>query len=94
MHTNLLRHCARLPVIREVLGAGSGVAVALTGYYVFEFVRGMVGVETTNAVGTSLHGAASLLAANGTVTLGLGCTLALAGTCAFLHRRTMMSEID
>lgn len=39
MHTALLRRIAALPVIREALGAGAGVAIALAAYTAFEFGR-------------------------------------------------------
>ncbi len=93
MHTNLLHRIAALPVIREVLGACFGGAIAMSLYYVFEFVRSLVGDGVVATVAAPLHGAALLIVMHGTVSLGLSATLALAGTCAFLHRR-MISEID
>ncbi len=93
MHTYSLPRFTKLPVIREVLGAGSGMAIALSAYYVFEFARDLIGVGASNAIGERLHGAAAMVMAQGTVGLALPCTLALAAGCAFVHRR-MMSEID
>ena len=89
MHTQILRRIAKLPVIREVLGATAGGAVALSLYAAFEFARDLIGGGIGEAVGTRLHGAAGLVMAQGTVGLGLASTLALAGACAFMHRRMM-----
>lgn len=87
MNTNILRRIASLPVIREVLGAAGGCAVALVLYEAFEFVRGIVGGSLD--VLAPVHASATALAAHGTVSLGLSATIALAGGCAFLHRRAM-----
>lgn len=92
MHTQILRRVASLPVIREVLGAAGGCGVALAVYAVFEFVRGIVGGGSIDVL-APVHASAAALAAHGTVSLGLSATIALAGGCAFLHRRAM-SEID
>ena len=93
MHTNILRRISALPVLREVLGAGTGMAAALAAYYVFEFGRSLVGAGPSAAVGGALHGAAAAVMAQGAAGLAIPCTLALAAGCAFLHVRAM-SEID
>ncbi len=93
MHTKILRRIATLPIIREVLGAAIGCSGALALYMVFTFVRDLIGVGPVDAVGSRLHGAATLVMAQGTATLGLASIMALAGACAFIHHRTM-SRID
>lgn len=93
MHTQILRRLASLPVIREVLGAGIGCAGALGLYLVYTFVRDLIGIGPVDAVGSRLHGAALVVMAQGTATLGIASTMALAGACAFIHHRTM-SRID
>jgi hypothetical protein len=97
MHTQILRRIAKLPVIREVLGAGAGCAVALAAYGAFEFLRGALGVGSFDVLGP-VHAAAGAVIAQGTVMLGLTATLALAAGCAFVHRKAFrpatMSEID
>lgn len=92
MHTQILKRVASLPVIREVLGAVGGGAVALGLYGVFEFGRHLVGGGSVDVLGP-VHASATAIAAHGTLSLGLSGVLALAGGCAFLHRR-LMSEID
>lgn len=96
MHTQILRRVMNIPVLREVVGAGAGCAAALALYGVFEFARGLLGGGSIDVV-APVHAAAGMVAANGAVSLGLPLTLALAGGCAFLHRRlspSTMSEID
>jgi hypothetical protein len=96
MHVALLRRIAKLPVIRDVLGAGAGCAVALAAYAAFELARGLLGVGSVDVVG-AYHAAAGAVVAQGTVVFGLSSTLALAGGCAFVHRRLSpqaVSEID
>lgn len=88
MHTAIFRRVASLPVIREVLGALAGCAVALVLYGAFELARGLLGVGSVDVVG-GLHAAAGAVAAQGVAGLGVASTLALAGGCAFVHRRAM-----
>lgn len=92
MHTNILRRIASLPVIREVLGASFGGAVALGLYAAFEFSRHLVGAGSVDVL-APVHASATAVMANGAVTVGLTLPLALAGACAFVHKR-MLSEID
>ncbi len=97
MQTNILRRSASLPVIREVIGAAAGCSVALAVYAAFEFVRGIIGGGSIDVL-APVHASASTLAAHGAISFGLSTTIALAGGCAFIHRRilqaTTMSEID
>ena len=86
MHTHLLKRIATLPVIREVLGATAGGAVALALYGLFEVARGLMGGGSIDVVGP-VHAAAGAVLAQGTAGLGIVATMALAGGCAFLHRR-------
>jgi hypothetical protein len=97
MHTQILHRLLRVPVLREVFGAVSGGAVALVAYGAFEFVRGLSGIGSIDVL-APVHASASTLAAHGAISFGLSTTIALAGGCAFIHRRilqaTTMSEID
>lgn len=96
MHTNILQRVMNVPVLREVVGAVSGCAVALVAYGAFESVRGMIGGASFDVV-APVHAAAGAFADHGAVSVGLPLSLALAGGCAFLHRRFLqstMSEID
>lgn len=97
MHTQILHRLMKVPVLREVFGAVSGGAVALVLYGAFELVRGLAGMGSVDVVG-GLHAAAGFAMSHGTIGLGLTSTLALAGACAFIHRRVLqpstMSEID
>lgn len=86
MHTNILRRIASLPVIREVLGASAGCAVALVAYGAFEFARRMIGMGSVDVVG-GMHAAAGLVVAQGTAGIGLTGLMALAAGCAYVHRR-------
>jgi|GEM_PF-5961565 len=92
MSTNIIHRIASLPVIREVLGAGAGCGVALALYGVFEFVRTLVGGGSIDVV-APVHAAAGAVVAHGVVSLGLPLTLALAGGCAFLHRRFSLNHV-
>jgi hypothetical protein len=86
-----------VPVVREIVGAVSGCAVALVLYGAFELARGLMGMGSVDVVG-GFHAAAGFAVSHGTVGLGITSTLALAGGCAFVHRRVLqpstMSEID
>ena len=96
MHTKILKTIASLPFVREVLGAGAGCAVALALYGVFELGRAAFGGGSIDVL-APVHAAAGTVIAHGAVSLGLPLTLALAGGCAFLHRRlspSTMSRID
>jgi hypothetical protein len=97
MHTQILHRLMKVPVLREILGAASGGVVALMLYGAFEFARGLTGMGPVDVVG-GLHAAAGFAVSHGTIGLGLTSTLALAGACAFIHRRILqpstMSEID
>lgn len=92
MHTHLLKRIASLPVIREVFGASAGAAVALALYGAFELARGFTGGGSIDVVGP-VHAAAGAVIAQGTAGIGLVATMALAGGCAFVHRR-MMAAAD
>ncbi len=46
MHTQFLLRIAKLPVIRELLGAGIGMGVALIAYAVFEFGRAHIDLQS------------------------------------------------
>lgn len=92
MHTHLLKRIASLPVIREVLGAVAGGAVALSLYGVFELARGLLGGGFSVDVVGPVHAAAGAVMAQGTAGLGLVATMALAGGCAFVHRR-MVTDV-
>lgn len=84
----VLHRLMNVPVLREVLGAASGCAVALVLYGAFELVRGFVGMGSVDVAG-GLHAAAGFAVAHGTIGLGLTSTLALAGGCAFIHRHVL-----
>lgn len=88
MHTNILQRVSSLPVIREVLGASIGGGVALALYGVFEFGRHLLGGGSIDVL-APMHASATAVMANGVVSLGLTLPLALAGGCAFIHRRLM-----
>lgn len=103
MHTRLLRlrqsfvgrsvaRIAKLPVIREVLGAGAGMGVALAFYATFEFTMDLVTHGPLEAAGARLHAAAAMAAAQGTAGAGVAMTLALAAGCAYMQRR-MVSRV-
>jgi hypothetical protein len=94
MHTKILHRVMDIPVLREVVGAASGCAIALALYGVFEFVRATIGGGMSFDVVAPFHAAAGAVTAHGTVSLGLSSTLALAGACAFLHRRLLSSGMS
>ena len=89
MHITFLRRIASLPFIREVLGAAIGGGVALALFGVFEIIRGFFGGGTSFDMTAPLHASAVAAVAHGTVSLGVTAIVALAGGCAFLHRRVM-----
>jgi hypothetical protein len=97
MHTQILHRVMQVPMLREVLGALAGCSVALVLYGAFELARGLMGMGSVDVVG-GLHAATGFAVSHGTIGLGLTSTLALAGGCAFIHRRVLqpstMSEID
>ncbi len=84
----LVQRITSLPVIREVVGASVGGGVALALYSIFEFGRHLVGGRSIDVL-APVHASAAAVVAHGTVSLGLSATVALAGGCAFLHRRAM-----